>query len=77
MIKKILKLVLPNFFLKIYKNLSLKIERNKFSKMTTKKVFKKIYEKNYGLRKLKKKNLSFTPVVAHIIKIFQKNILMK
>ena len=77
MIKKILKLVLPNFFLKIYKNLSLKIKRNKFSKMTTKEVFKEIYEKKLWSPEVEKKNLSFTPEVAHIIKIFQKNILMK
>jgi len=59
MIKKILKLVLPNFFLKIYKNLSLKIERNKFSKMTTKKVFKKIYEKKLWSPEVEKKKFKF------------------
>ena len=55
--KRILKVLLPNFVLKIYTNFLLNIKRNKFSKMTTKEVFKEIYEKKLWSPETEKKKI--------------------
>ena len=57
--KKILKVLLPNFVLKIYTNSLLSIKRKKFSKMTTKEVFKEVYEKKLWSPEGEKKKFKF------------------
>jgi len=59
MIKKIIKMLTPNFILKIYSNFILKRNRNKFSKMSTKQVFKEIYEKQLWSPDLEKKKFKY------------------
>ena len=59
MIKKIIKILTPNFILKIYSNFILKIKKNKFSKMSTKQVFKEIYEKQLWSPDLEKKKFKY------------------
>ena len=49
----------PNFILKIYSNFILKRNRNKFSKMSTKQVFKEIYEKQLWSPDLEKKKFKY------------------
>jgi len=66
MIKKIIKILIPNFILKIYSNFTLNRNRNKFSKMSTKQVFKEIYEKQlWSSDQAKKKFKYYSGIGSH------------
>ena len=59
MIKKIIKILIPNFILKIYLNSIINARKNKFSKMTTKQIFKEIYEKKIWSPEIEKKKIQY------------------
>jgi len=59
MIKGILKKVIPNFVLKIYSNFLTNVNRKKFLKMTTREVFKEIYQKKLWSPESEKKDFKF------------------
>ncbi len=59
MIKKILKVVLPNFIIKFLKSLYTSLKLLKFTKMTNRQIFSEIYKKKLWSPEKEKKNFEF------------------
>ena len=66
MIKKILKVVLPNFIIKFLKSLYTSLKLLKFTKMTNRQIFSEIYKKKLWSPEKEKKNFDLI-LISNII----------